>query len=304
MEYDFSEFTFYRSNLTWNSKVKVIQCSKCGEKSIVLKNNRNYRCIYCGNDYGSILDEFVEVGPEEIIKFNIDKDTAVKNVKEDLEKNSIFIPGKLKKTFKVENIQEFYMHYWSYNLDICTKYKAKVGDKYDIDDGKSYRCDYKKYDRVDIFKIRNRLICDSNIFKKEGEKILPYDMKKLVEFREEDISNIGITKVNKGAEICFAETEKIINEEIKNKVRKNLNGLYDEVILQKVNSSCSNGNYKLILLPVYSIEYRYNNKKYTALINGQSGKVYVDYPLSILKVIIAPVIVLLVAYFIVTGGYL
>lgn len=199
MEYDFSEFTFYKSNSIWNSKVKVIQCSKCGEKSIVLKNNRNYRCIYCGNDYGSILDEFVGVGPEGIIKFNIDKDTAVKNVKEDLEKNSIFIPGKLKKMFKAEYIQEFYMHYWSYNLDICTKYKAKVGDKYTIDDDKSYRCDYKKYDGVKIFKIRNSLICDSNIFNKEGEKILPYDMKKLVEFREEDISNIGITKVNKGA---------------------------------------------------------------------------------------------------------
>ena len=42
--------------------------------------------------------------------------------------------------------------------------------------------------------------------------------------------------------------------------------------------------YKHVLLPVYSTAYRYKNKTYTVLINGQTGRVKGEYPKSVAKI--------------------
>jgi ATP-dependent Zn protease len=62
----------------------------------------------------------------------------------------------------------------------------------------------------------------------------------------------------------------------------------------RINSRLSNLKYKHALLPVWMASYRYNNKVYRFMINGQTGEVQGQKPISWIKVTIAVVIALII----------
>ncbi len=55
----------------------------------------------------------------------------------------------------------------------------------------------------------------------------------------------------------------------------------------EVHSEFSDANSDLILLPVYLLSYRYGDKVFRFLLNGQTGKTYGDKPLSQIRIGIA-----------------
>ncbi len=61
-----------------------------------------------------------------------------------------------------------------------------------------------------------------------------------------------------------------------------------------VSTDLSQLTYKHVLLPVWVASYRYNNKTFQFMINGQTGKVQGEKPISAIKVAIAVVVALIV----------
>ena len=62
----------------------------------------------------------------------------------------------------------------------------------------------------------------------------------------------------------------------------------------RVSTNFSNINSDLCLLPIYLLSYRYKDKLFRFMVNGQTGKVAGDKPLSWLKIGIFSTGVLLV----------
>jgi hypothetical protein len=63
----------------------------------------------------------------------------------------------------------------------------------------------------------------------------------------------------------------------------------------QVETRFSNINSDLILLPIYLRSYRYNGKLYRTLINGQTGKISGEKPVSARRILTAIGLVLLLA---------
>lgn len=65
-------------------------------------------------------------------------------------------------------------------------------------------------------------------------------------------------------------------------------------------------NSDLILLPVYLLSYKYRDKLYRFMVNGQTGKVAGDKPLSVWRIVlpigVAVVVVLIVLLLMLLGG--
>lgn len=79
---------------------------------------------------------------------------------------------------------------------------------------------------------------------------------------------------------------------------------YDVVGKIDMKTNYNNIKYKYVLIPVWIGTYRYNNKTYRFLVNGETGKLSGKAPTSALKVtilvlliVLVAVAVLLIAYF-------
>lgn len=79
---------------------------------------------------------------------------------------------------------------------------------------------------------------------------------------------------------------------------------YDHVRSIRMDEHYDTETYKHVLLPVYSTAYRYKNKTYTVLINGQTGRVKGEYPKSVAKItlIILLVLAIIGMFFLATSG--
>ena len=92
---------------------------------------------------------------------------------------------------------------------------------------------------------------------------------------------------------------------IKGKLRDNISGKIrreknaDHVRNLKVETVFSGLTYKYLLLPVWISSYKYKDKVYQFMVNGQTGKVSGKTPISIPKVIITIAgIILIIALFV------
>lgn len=92
--------------------------------------------------------------------------------------------------------------------------------------------------------------------------------------------------------IGFKEGWEIAKKSIDSKLRRSIDDKIrdehdaDDTRNIQINSTFSNLTYKYLLLPVWLSSYKYKDKIYNFMVNGQTGKVSGKTPISIPKVII------------------
>lgn len=59
-----------------------------------------------------------------------------------------------------------------------------------------------------------------------------------------------------------------------------------------INTEFNNITYKYLLLPIWISSFKYNNKVYNFMVNGQTGKVSGNTPISWIKVAITVIVVI------------
>ena len=89
------------------------------------------------------------------------------------------------------------------------------------------------------------------------------------------------------------QAKAVMRSEIDRQVRRDIGG--DEQRILSLNSRYEGVTFKHILLPVWISSYRYNQKVYRFLVNGQTGEVQGERPYSIFKIVAAVLAALLVA---------
>ena len=76
---------------------------------------------------------------------------------------------------------------------------------------------------------------------------------------------------------------RIMENQIRAAVRQDIGG--DEQRIHSLDTTMRNVTFKHVLLPVWVSAFRYNNKVYRFLINGQTGEVQGKRPYSWFKII-------------------
>jgi hypothetical protein len=87
-----------------------------------------------------------------------------------------------------------------------------------------------------------------------------------------------------GKDILYNDERSACDREVPGDTHRNLN----------VNTQLSKLTYKHVMLPVWVASYRYRDKTYQFMINGQNGKVEGQKPISWIKVAIAVVIAIII----------
>ena len=302
------------TELTINYKNKKLICKTCKKEFDYVSEEREYLCLSCDVDFISDKPN-LEVCPycnnkniasvklkknmkiDSYIPFNVSKKQFIRKYKNKL-RSKVFVPNKFYKTSVIKKANNIFLPY--YLCDMYTKGRILFNaDKELVWLANNYK--YRKIDDYQLYRF-----CESNVKQSailgsdkmdniEINNIMPYDYDKLLKYEKnslndfiyEDCSNrLNKDKVrNKVEELIIKNTF----AQIKN---------YTKVELVKVETAVNNFKFQKVLLPIWILNIEYKNKFYYFIMNGQTGKIYYDFPISKVKMIAMYIIVFIIIFFI------
>jgi hypothetical protein len=118
----------------------------------------------------------------------------------------------------------------------------------------------------------------------------PWDLSKLVPFDKKYMSGLKAESYTKDIQKGFDEAKIIMSINIEYEIRKDIGG--DHQRIDSKNTTYNDVTFKHVLLPIWISSYRFKNKIYRFVVNGESGKIEGERPVSVLKIIL---VILLIA---------
>lgn len=302
------------ASIDWGGQTVVIHCDSCGAETIIQANQLTTECAFCSSVHIRPQEQGEVLSPETLIPFKIDKRNAISKFKAWLKKRWL-APGNLKTLAREEKMSGVYIPFWTYDADTDSFYTAERGTYYYVTetvyvtDSNGKRSPQQKRVRKTRWSYTSGafrhffddvLVCASQTDGKNLIKRLePFHLKDLVSYRNEYLSGFMAEKYSIGLEQGFIEAKSIIRSSLHKMIQNQI--VADEVRNLRIQTSYSNVTFKHILLPIWISAYRYKDKIYKFLVNGQTGVVKGQAPVSAIKVamlILAGLIIAGAIYFI------
>ncbi len=280
------EFSWAEYAANFNSKDimeedVVYVCKSCGAEIETDARTAATKCPFCGNNV--ILDDRLKGGlrPNAIIPFKITPDMLPSVIKTFL-KGKKLLPKDFLPTKKLSEIQGIYVPFWLFDcvVDGTITYNAQrilhstEGD-YDVTQVYHYvllRDGKMKFSKVPVdasVKMDNDLM----------DSIEPFDYSELTDFKSGYLSGYVADRFDSSPDDELKRaTNRMINTAA-DAVQSTTIG-YVSVIPLSNSLKPKHASVRYVLLPVYLINCRYKDKDYHYAINGQTGKVAGDLPVS------------------------
>ncbi|NLY39685.1 MAG: hypothetical protein GX044_10380 [Firmicutes bacterium] len=306
LEYDFktAENT---ANLDWGAVKKVIHCHNCGAETVVDGSSVAAECAFCGSSHIIDQESSAGIAPESLVPFKVSKNTAEENFSQWIRKR-FFAPRALKKNYRREAIAGVYVPFWTYDADSETEYWAEAGtyyyttEKYTVKkEGKTEtrerRVRHTRWRPVNGHFARNfddfLVNASRQVDDKLIRKIEPFDLKELVQYQAGFLAGFTAERYSVGLKEGWEKAQQEMEKQLRDEITRHIAA--DEVRRLSLNTVFRNIRFKHILLPVWVSTYLFNNKVYKFLVNGQTGKVHGEAPVSFWKVagLIAAVLALI-----------
>ena len=132
-----------------------------------------------------------------------------------------------------------------------------------------------------------------------GNDLTPWDLAALVPYSPDYLAGFRAEGYTIALPAAHESARTTMSREIEGDARRDIGG--DAQRVDSVDTDWSAETFKHILLPVWMAAYRYNDKSYRFVVNGQTGEVQGERPYSVLKIALT---VLFVATLILTAIYL
>lgn len=306
LEHDFQASLDNEPKEKWQGDTKVVQCENCGGTTVLEDSATADKCSFCGSPHVVQLSEFSGIKPESLIPFKISKD-KVKTLFKKWISRKPFAPRALKKEYRGDKIKGMYIPYWTYDSDSYTAYTAQAGTHYYVTEHYTVMVNGKSQHRTrQVRKTRwrnvsgtyNRFFDDLlvNASNSQNSRMVrgvePYRIEGLVPYKPDYLSGFAAERyavaLKDGWGIAKVEAVNILKREITRKINA------DEVRALRLRTNYSRIKYRHTLFPLWISSYRYRNKTFNYMVNGQTGRFSGKAPVSPMKVFLTIVITIAV----------
>ncbi|MBR5066193.1 MAG: hypothetical protein IKX08_00950 [Lachnospiraceae bacterium] len=244
-------------------KMQIMRCTSCGAELAVNGVETSTFCAYCGQ--ATVVSDRVDdyLKPDYIIPFKVTRDEAEKTIRMHLNKG-FFVPKGIK-NFEVEKIRGIYVPFWLFDM----QYSDRQFYKYTKKQGKSSVTRYEYFEAKTVFK-QLTLDASLNLNDDSSARLEPYDMRQLQEFDIAYLSgyysdrfDVGFADSTGNAVLRAGE---LFNEEVQREMK------HKGAKLVKNDPDFNVWKTDYALLPAWFLSFKYDDKPYTILVNGQTGK--------------------------------
>ena len=277
-------------DVSWQKENHVIRCKNCGSENVVSKKEISLICPFCSSTQVVEVDSLAGLKPNRVIPFKIDKKQAFECY-QNIIKRKIFVPKAVKKMMLELLLNGVYVPIWTYDTNTFSTYVGRLGKHYTttVGSGKNRRT----VTRTRYFRISGTKVVDfddlavnagNSIDQKDLNKIQPFNTNGASEFNEGFLAGFCAEHYSKTVNKGFDEAKQSMKGVIRYQILRNYS--YDVVDYLNINTHYDNIKYKYVLVPVWFGLFKYKNKNYRFLVNGENGKITAMYPKSFVKILL------------------
>lgn len=279
-------------NCDWGVETKTVICKACGGEMVYDALQIAGECPYCGSNQVMEAQGKNTLAPGGVCAFKIDAKEAAGRFKAWIKKKW-FCPKAAKESAKPKDMKGIYLPYWTFDTDTSSIYTAqygiereeedKNGNKTTVTDWYDCQGEYKKF-------IDDQPVCATNQHDRSLlNGVLPFNTADNVTYKPEYVAGFASERYSIGLKDAWEIAKSEISGRLKNSINAKIKkeNKADKVRNLKIRTEYNGIKYKYLLLPVWMSYFKYNNKVYNFMVNGQNGKVSGRIPISKLKVAIA-----------------
>ena len=278
--------------------MKIYSCDSCGGEIIVDETTSSTKCPYCGNNLVVSKQLSGDLRPNYVIPFKNDKDAVQQDLKKFFKRKPL-LPGSFSKENVIEEVKSLYVPFWIFDADVEGKVRFK-GETTRTWSDSNYNYRETKYYSI----IRGGGIAfdhvpvdgSSKMEDKLMESIEPYDFSQAEEFNIAYLAGIAADRYDVNKDVTFNRATQRFRDGTIQAFRNDIHG-YSNVTVQDSNIQLSNTKANYALYPVWILNTKWKEKNYRFAVNGQTGKVAGDLPVSVPKFILFYLL-----FFLLVGG--
>ncbi len=282
---------------------KVFNCQNCGAQFMVEQNRPKVNCGFCGSSNVN-LEAFQHryIQPVGIIPFYIGRAEADKRFTEWIGQG-FFHPNKLKKLASREDLHGVYIPFWTYDAQTEADWRGDAGFYYYETiqvrvDGRmqSQQVQKVRWERrsghIQHFFDDVLVVASGGLEQKQMSRLLPFRLEEVVNFDARLMMGWEAEVYQVEVDDGYRRAEQIMDDRLRQMCSAQLGG--DTQRNLHINTEKYAKTFKHIILPLWICSYRYQNKLYRFYINGQTGKVHGEKPLSWIKIAILVLLFVLI----------
>jgi ribosomal protein S27E len=286
-----------------------VRCEKCGAEQNLGASLFASQCAFCGAPVVSRGYANRRIKPKSLVPFKIDRGRAQDEFRRWV-KGLWLAPGELKRYAQSDAaVTGTYIPFWTYDCRTSSDYRGERGEDYYTNEtsttrnaqGESItqarRVKHTNWTpaagRVDGFHDDVLVLASQSLPNELRGATMEWNLKEgLVPYQPEFVSGFRAEAYQVGLKDAFPAAKKEIDSRIYSLVRADIGG--DQQRVHDISTRYSEMSFKHVLLPVWISAYRFRNKTYRFLVNGQTGEVAGESPLSWQKVTWIVVIVAII----------
>lgn len=246
---------------------RVYTCSHCGAEVVTGDSEISTFCVYCGNPAIVFNRVSKEYRPDGIIPFQVTKEDAIKYIKIKFGKKNPIVPKEARDKLTPENLRGIYVPYWVINA----RFTETDYIRGEVKHNKS--TETRHFFRYGDAGFKNVPIDGSKIFNDNASrKLEPFYLEDAKTFDEDYLNGF------------YSNTSDTTYSDLRDSAAQRCHLLYSEEIIKNIrahNVKIEESIYWVdiqddpvyIMMPVWFFTFKYKDKPYTLLVNGQTGKV-------------------------------
>ncbi|MCM1027662.1 MAG: hypothetical protein NC432_14620 [Roseburia sp.] len=256
-------------------------CPNCGGEVPVEEHTSATQCPYC--DSYLILDERVEgkYAPKLILPFQLGKESCKKSLRERFRKN-LFAPADFLSEARLESMQGVYVPYWLFGYETHCSLQGE-GTKVRV-----WRSGDTEYTETSLYAVEREIDIAYDKIPADASNAMPdpimdlmepYNYGQLESFKPEYLSGFYGEKYNMESTELEGRAREKMTESADIILRESYAGYSTfRAVNREIRARNSETSYGL--LPVWKYDYTYNGQSYPFYINGQTGKIVGETPVS------------------------
>jgi len=303
-EHDFEAMVAGMAEGADYEETRVLTCPNCGAQTEFPEGTQATACPFCATPLIADTGAHRQIKPAAVVPFALDEPTARAAMTAWL--GSLwFAPNGLQEySRKGRRLDGIYVPYWTFDADTETDYQGQRGDHYYetqtvMRDGKATRVQVRKTRwrsaRGRVARAFNDVLvlASHSLPKQYTDALEPWDLKALAPFRPDFLSGFAAEGYQVQLDEGFREAQAVMADVIEQDIRADIGG--DEQQITSKSTDIRDVTFKHVLLPVWMAAYKYQNRSFCFVVNGQTGKVQGERPWSKWKIAFAILLALILA---------
>lgn len=293
-EFEFTVETMQEAAHGWGETRKELLCQNCGAQISLSVTALTATCPYCASNKVIQRDALQDVlRPRFLVPFQID-DRRCSTISREWLGSSWMTPGNLEKIVRIADFNPVYLPYWTFDSLASASWRAEVGhtetDRYYDHGSKEWKTRTRVVWRWESGSVRvpfdDLLVAGTTkLSPLLLNRIKPFDLSQLAPYDAKFLAGMQAQAYDMPLDSAWENAR----EEMRAETREACLGQASTSRVRNFSMilDFDEESWRYILLPVYVAAYRYRDRVYQVLVNGQTGAISGQRPVDWNKVWLA-----------------